>query len=454
VARQALGASSVGIAVTSVSPPTLRDLRSAAEALRARGEPFACLVSALGHPELGRRSLLADGLALEWSSDTDPGQKPVIERLREAARLAFSQGACGLLLLATHEAVAEFETVPVHPDWRALPRLQLWSARSLQQLAPSDETPGGWGAPTAMPQLHPTVSSQGQAATSSEEGDGRERWHASAVEKAREAIAAGRLYQLCLTFPLRFAPPEDPAALFAWLMSQHPVDHGAWLHLPGRGDRPGLELLSASPERFFALRGREVTARPMKGTRRITPETAEALMRELASSSKDRAENVMIADLVRNDLGRVCVAGSVRAESLWEVERYASVAQMTSTITGELRSGLDVFDVFAAAFPPGSMTGAPKIEACRMIHELESGPRGLYGGAIGWLDPSGDASFSVVIRTLQISGDEARWDIGGGIVHDSTAEGEWAEAQAKSAPLRGLRDGRSSISEVASGGDG
>ena len=439
--------------MTSVSPPTLRDLRSAAEALRARGEPFACLVSALGHPELGRRSLLADGLALEWSSDTDPGQKPVIERLREAARLAFSQGACGLLLLATHEAVAEFEAVPVHPDWRALPRLQLWSARSLQQLAPSDETPGGWGAPTAMPQLHPTVSSQGQA-VSSEEGDGRERWHASAVEKAREAIAAGRLYQLCLTFPLRFAPPEDPAALFAWLMSQHPVDHGAWLHLPGRGDRPGLELLSASPERFFALRGREVTARPMKGTRRITPETAEALMRELASSSKDRAENVMIADLVRNDLGRVCVAGSVRAESLWEVERYASVAQMTSTITGELRSGLDVFDVFAAAFPPGSMTGAPKIEACRMIHELESGPRGLYGGAIGWLDPSGDASFSVVIRTLQISGDEARWDIGGGIVHDSTAEGEWAEAQAKSAPLRGLRDGRSSISEVASGGDG
>ena len=439
--------------MTSVSPPTLRDLRSAAEALRARGEPFACLVSALGHPELGRRSLLADGLALEWSSDTDPGQKPVIERLREAARLAFSQGACGLLLLATHEAVAEFETVPAHPDWRALPRLQLWSARSLQQLAPSDETPGGWGAPTAMPQLHPTVSSQGQA-VSSEEGDGRERWHASAVEKAREAIAAGRLYQLCLTFPLRFAPPEDPAALFAWLMSQHPVDHGAWLHLPGRGDRPGLELLSASPERFFALRGREVTARPMKGTRRITPETAEALMRELASSSKDRAENVMIADLVRNDLGRVCVAGSVRAESLWEIERYASVAQMTSTITGELRSGLDVFDVFAAAFPPGSMTGAPKIEACRMIHELESGPRGLYGGAIGWLDPSGDASFSVVIRTLQISGDEARWDIGGGIVHDSTAEGEWAEAQAKSAPLRGLRDGRSSISEVASGGDG
>ena len=445
--------------MTSGSPPTLRDLRSAAEALRAAGEPFACLVSALGHPELGRRSLLAEGLALEWRSDTGPAHKPVIERLRAAARQAFSQGASGLLLLATHEAVAELEPVPVHPDWRAMPRLQLWSAKSLQQLNPSDEAPGGWGAPTTMPQLRPTVSSQGQgqgqgqAGAASDEADERERWHASAVENIREAIAAGRLYQLCLTFPLRFAPPQDPAALFAWLMSQHPVDHGAWLHLPGRDDQPGLELLSASPERFFALRGRQVTARPMKGTRRITPETAEALMRELASSSKDRAENVMIADLVRNDLGRVCVAGSVRAESLWEVERYASVAQMTSTITGELRSGLDVFDVFAAAFPPGSMTGAPKIEACRMIHELEPGPRGLYGGVIGWLDPSGDASFSVVIRTLQISGDEARWDIGGGIVHDSTPAAEWAEALAKSAPLRGLDDDQSATSVAASGGD-
>ena len=183
--------------MTSGSPPTLRGLRSAAEALRAAGEPFACLVSALGHPELGRRSLLAEGLALEWRSDTGPAHKPVIERLRAAARQAFSQGASGLLLLATHEAVAEFEPVPVHPDWRALPRLQLWSAKSLQQLNPSDEAPGGWGAPTTMPQLRPTVSSQGQgqgqAGAASDEADERERWHASAVENIREAIAAGRL---------------------------------------------------------------------------------------------------------------------------------------------------------------------------------------------------------------------------------------------------------------------
>jgi para-aminobenzoate synthetase component 1 len=148
----------------------------------------------------------------------------------------------------------------------------------------------------------------------------------------------------------------------------------------------------------------------------------------------------MIADLARNDLGRVCVPGSVLPAALFEVERYASVAQMTSTIRGELRDGLDVWDAFAAAFPPGSMTGAPKIEACRMIRELEAAPRGLYGGVLGWIEPDGDAEFSVVIRSLQTRDGVARWDIGGGIVHDSTADAEWAEAWAKFAPLRALAE--------------
>ena len=251
------------------------------------------------------------------------------------------------------------------------------------------------------------------------------------------AIGAGRLYQLCLTFPVRFAPPQDPASLFAWLVSRHPVDYAAWVSLPG------FELLSASPERFLSLRGRTVTLRPMKGTRGLGQSGEAAVaeaMRDLAASVKDRAENVMIADLARNDLGRVCVPGSVLPAALFEVERYASVAQMTSTIRGELRDGLDVWDAFAAAFPPGSMTGAPKIEACRMIRELEAAPRGLYGGVLGWIEPDGDAEFSVVIRSLQTRDGEARWDIGGGIVHDSTADAEWAEAWAKFAPLRALAE--------------
>jgi para-aminobenzoate synthetase component 1 len=401
---------------------TLGDLREDAESLRARGASFACLVSALGHPDLGQRSLLAHELQLEWSSS---GGEPIAS-LRAAARAAFGRGARGLLLLATHEALADLEAVPVHPDWKGLPRLQLWSAAAVREIR--TDPASGWGEARSKPSLEPLAHRSVASAPSGLD----EAWHAASVGQVRDAIAAGRLYQLCLTFPVHLRPPADPASLFAWLMSRHPVDHGAWLHLPG------LEVFSASPERFVALRGRDVVARPMKGTRRLTAQTAEAAMRELAASVKDRAENVMIADLVRNDLGRVCEAGSVRADALWHVERYASVAQMTSTISGVLREGCDVFDLFAAAFPPGSMTGAPKVEACRMIHELERGARGLYGGVIGWLEPSGDAAFSVVIRTLQVRHGEARWDIGGGIVHDSTAESEWAEAQAKLGPLRDL----------------
>jgi anthranilate/para-aminobenzoate synthase component I len=220
--------------------------------------------------------------------------------------------------------------------------------------------------------------------------------------------------------------------LFASLLARNPVDHAAWVKLPD------FELLSASPERFLSIRDREAILRPMKGTRRLEGSDETKILRELGESIKDRAENVMITDLARNDLGRVCEPGSVRVASLFEVERYASVAQMTSTVRGELRAGLDVWNALAAAFPPGSMTGAPKIEACRMIRELEQGPRGLYGGVLGWVEPNGDAEFSVVIRSLQVRGDEARWDIGGGIVHDSRADAEWDEAWAKFVALRSL----------------
>lgn len=415
-------------------PRGLPALRSAAERAQAAGEPFACLVSARGHADLGRRSRLATGLRLEWQSpshatDDDgaaaAGVAATVAALRQAAQAAFARGARGLLLLATHEAAAEFDRIPVHGDWRGLPRLQLWSAREVVATAGGQDG-GGWGAPTAPPhlQLREVLASPERAS-----------WHADAVAAVLAAIASGRLYQLCLTFPVRFAPPKDPASLFAWLVSRHPVDHAAWVSLPG------FELLSASPERFLSLRGRTVSLRPMKGTRGLGQGTSdEAAMRELATSVKDRAENVMIADLARNDLGRVCVPGSVQPTALFEVERYASVAQMTSTIRGDLREGLDVWDALAAAFPPGSMTGAPKIEACRMIRELEAGPRGLYAGVLGWIEPDGDAEFSVVIRSLQCRGGEARWDIGGGIVHDSEADAEWAEAWAKFAPLRALAD--------------
>lgn len=416
-------------------------IRQAAEVAATNGEPFACLVSARGHADLGRQSLLARDLTLEWSTSVGAADAAATSAaLRSAAQAAFARGARGLLVLVAHEAASCFDRIAVHDDWCGLPKIQLWSAATVLR-APGGQAAGCWGDPQRDERLFPRDSLASPAL---------QAWHTQAVARIHEAIAAGRLYQLCLTFPVRFAPPKDYASLFAALVARHPVDHAAWVNLPD------FRLLSASPERFLAVRAREVTQRPMKGTRRLNvfaPEdpssknadaltrhelAIERVMQELASSSKDRAENVMITDLVRNDLGRVCRPGSVRVDSLFEVERYASVAQMTSTVRGELRAGLDVWDALAAAFPPGSMTGAPKIESCEMIRELEQGPRGLYGGVLGWVEPGGDAEFSVVIRSLQSRGSEARWDIGGGIVHDSRADAEWDEAWAKFAALRPL----------------
>lgn len=405
------------------STGSLADLREAAERSCAAAEPFACLVSARGHADLGRRSLMASELSLEWSAPAGLSHsRDIADTLRQVSLRAFGRGAQGLLVLLTHEAAACFDRIPVHDDWLGLPRIQMWSASRVEH-ASGGEGGGAWGGPRRALQLDSR-----EAFESPQLKD----WHAQAVGKIHEAIASGRLYQLCLTFPVRFSPPKDPATLFASLLSRNPVDHAAWVSLPD------FELLSASPERFLSVRDREAILRPMKGTRRLEGVAAEQALRELGESIKDRAENVMITDLARNDLGRVCVPGSVTVDSLFEVERYASVAQMTSTVRGALRPGLDVWDALAAAFPPGSMTGAPKIEACRMIRELEQGPRGLYGGVLGWVEPNGNAEFSVVIRSLQSRGDEARWDIGGGIVHDSQVESEWDEAWAKFIALRAL----------------
>jgi len=400
----------------------LAEMRSAAERSRNAAEPFACLISARGHAELGRRSLMASQLSLAWRAPADlsGGAADVAERLRLASRRAFERGARGLLVLVTHEASACFDRIPVHDDWLGLPRIQMWSAGSVMRRA-GGEGRGAWGEPRRPVKLE---------AREALESPRLKDWHSHALSKIHEAIASGRLYQLCLTFPVSFSPPDDPATVFAALLARNPVDHAAWVSLPD------FELLSVSPERFLSVQGREALLRPMKGTRRLDGSSTEQILRELGESIKDRAENVMITDLARNDLGRVCVPGSVRVESLFQVECYGSVAQMTSSIRGELRTGLDVWDTLAAAFPPGSMTGAPKIEACRMIRELEQGPRGLYGGVLGWVEPGGDAEFSVVIRSLQSRRGEARWDIGGGIVHDSEAASEWSEAWAKFAALR------------------
>ncbi len=256
--------------------------------------------------------------------------------------------------------------------------------------------------------------------------------HAERVRRAQHRIAEGDAYQVCLTHRVEAAHPGDATALYHRLRAANPAPFGALLRLPG------IAVLSSSPERLLELdaEGR-VESRPIKGTRPRgrTPEQDEALARELAASEKDRAENLMIVDLVRNDLGRVCETGSVHVPELMAIERYARVLQMVSTVRGRLRGDRDVFDLVRALFPAGSMTGAPKIAAMRILEALEPVPRGVYSGALGYFDLRGGASLSVVIRTLVLREGRARLGVGGGIVADSRPEAEWQESWDKAAAL-------------------
>lgn len=251
--------------------------------------------------------------------------------------------------------------------------------------------------------------------------------HLAAVGRTRDYIAAGDIYQANLTFPLGLAAEGGAEALYAALAAAQPVGHGVLI------EQEGLpSILSRSPELFFATdtAGRIVT-RPMKGTmpRGATPQEDEANRLFLAQDEKNRAENLMIVDLLRNDLSRVAEVGSVKVPRLYEVESYATVHQMVSEVEGRLRPGIGLAEIFVALFPCGSITGAPKVRAMEIIRELEVAPREIYCGTIGWAAPDGRASFNVAIRTILLEEDgTARLDVGGGIVWDSTPEAEYEEA--------------------------
>ena len=206
-------------------------------------------------------------------------------------------------------------------------------------------------------------------------------------------------------------------------------------------------MLSASPELFFRIEGDRITTRPMKGT---TPrgrwlEEDQANLERLIASAKERAENAMIVDLLRNDLGRISRPGSIRVESMFDPERYETVWQLTSTIASELVPGASLLDVFRSLFPSGSVTGAPKVRTMQLIASLEDSPRGVYCGAVGYLAPSGSgepsANFNVAIRTVVLDADSgtAEYGVGGGVTHDSSPEGEYAEVLAKARVLTAVR---------------
>ncbi|SEN08232.1 aminodeoxychorismate synthase, subunit I [Gemmobacter aquatilis] len=258
----------------------------------------------------------------------------------------------------------------------------------------------------------------------------------AAFARVAEYIAAGDCYQINLTFPMETALSGSALGLYGALRARQAVGFGACLDLG-----VGPVLVSRSPELFFrCTAGGRIEARPMKGTapRGADPEEDAALAEELYRSEKGRAENLMIVDLLRNDISRISEVGSVRVPELFAVEAFATLHQMSSRVVGQLVEPPALARLMGALFPCGSITGAPKIRAMQIIREVEPLPRGAYCGAIGWMAPDGAAAFNVAIRTVSVWGARAVLNVGGGVVYDSTAAGEWEEAHWKARYAAGL----------------
>ncbi len=276
-----------------------------------------------------------------------------------------------------------------------------------------------------------------------------EQEFAAAIDRIHACIEAGDTYQVNYTFRLRFDAFGTPQALYRRLRQRQPVPFGALIVLP-----EGEAVLSLSPELFMRHAQGIITARPMKGTAPATGDAQRDAERaaSLAADPKNRAENLMIVDLLRNDIGRIARFGSVRVPKLFSVDRYSSVLQMTSTVQADVREDVGLAEVFSALFPCGSITGAPKRRTMQIIRELEPEPRGIYTGAIGWFDAPatgrslGDFCLSVPIRTLALQAPcdgvrKGEMGVGAGIVHDSVAVEEFAECRLKAQFLTGLPNG-------------
>jgi para-aminobenzoate synthetase / 4-amino-4-deoxychorismate lyase len=329
--------------------------------------------------------------------------------LAEAAALAGRFVAMAL----SYEAAAAFD--PAIPPRAADDFPLAWAAVFDQPATcPESAPPAAYERPTWRPQV-----SKGEYVT--------------AITKIHQHIAAGDTYQVNYTFPLTSRFDGDAWSWFSDLQRAQPAGYCAYVDL-GRH-----LILSLSPELFFERRGDHLITRPMKGTSRRgrwLDEDVEQMAR-LRASAKERAENLMIVDLLRNDLGKIAETGSVDVPELFAVERYPTVLQMTSTVTARCKPSVRLADIFRALFPCGSITGAPKLRTMQIIRELESRPRGIYTGTIGLIRPGGDCVFNVAIRTLvldRLTG-EATFGVGGGITFDSTAEAEYEECALKASFL-------------------
>ncbi|WP_344069350.1 anthranilate synthase component I family protein [Microbacterium sediminicola] len=277
------------------------------------------------------------------------------------------------------------------------------------------------------PEPAPEVTPQTQASSRH-----RPEEYAALIEACREAIRLGDAYQLCLTTRFEMAVDVDPVDAYRRLRAASRAPHGGVIRMADRW------LLSASPEQFLAVEDGRIRTDPIKGTRPrgVQQDADAALAEELRSDVKERAENVMIVDLMRNDLTRVCTTGSVTVQRLFEVESHPAVHQLVSTVTGNLVEGVGVGDILDAAFPAGSMTGAPKLSAMTILHRLEGHARGLFAGAFGWVGHSGQMRLAMVIRSVVIEPGRVYVGAGGGITWLSDPAFEVAEVGLKArAPL-------------------
>jgi len=293
------------------------------------------------------------------------------------------------------------------------------------------------------PAPDPSPSSREEGTSGLRSSLGQERYQAG-VERIREYIRAGDLYQANLTHRVEAPWHAGGVELYRRLVARSPAPYAAYL------DTGDGEVASISPESFLSLRGRRVTTRPIKGTapRGASPREDRARARALEASSKDRAENVMIVDLMRNDLSRVCRPHSVSVPHLLSLESHPSVHHLVSTVEGLLQEGKGPVDLLRATLPGGSITGAPKIRAMEILRELEPVRRGVYTGALGVLEFGGDMELSIAIRTATLSGHVARYGVGGGITLASDPEAEWQESMDKAAPFVEV------IREAGGGGTG
>lgn len=287
--------------------------------------------------------------------------------------------------------------------------------------------------PTQAPAETPAINNQGNAFLSDFRAGWTEAGYRQRFNRLHQHLREGDCYQGNLTFPVHARYRGTAQTLFAMLRARQPVRYGAYVNLTPQGQGP--VILSRSPELFFSIDKKGwIETHPMKGTspRGATMQEDDAYRAFLINDEKSQAENRMIVDLLRNDISLISEVGSLSVPRLFHVERYPTVHQMVSHVRAKLLQGLSLRQIFAALFPCGSITGAPKISAMSILRNLEQQPRNIYCGSVGWVAPSGAMQFNVAIRTLSLYPQgEAVLNVGGGVVYDSTAEAEYAECLLK-----------------------